>query len=87
MNLPLRFGAEPRPLPEFPYLAGEKLTGAFMVPGSYVTVKTVGDWSFIGIVHGADAWQMDGTELVLGFNLDWERYPLTPPTESGTLAS
>jgi hypothetical protein len=75
MSLPnMKFGTDPQPSPKFPYKTGQRITGSFMTTGSYVTVKSIGDFSFVGIVHGATDWQVDGTELVLGFNLDWEPY-------------
>lgn len=75
MSLPnMAFGQNEPTVPEFPFRAGDRITGPFMNPGGYVKVKNVGEYSFIGIVHGATDWQVDGTELVLGFNLDWERY-------------
>jgi hypothetical protein len=76
VNLPnMLYGqGPPDDMPLFPFKPGDKVSGSFMTTGSYVTVKSVGDFSFVGIVHGATDWQVDGTELVLGFNLDWEPY-------------
>lgn len=63
----------PDPQP-FPFEVGDKITADWMSSGGYITIKSVGDWSFAGVVHGARDWKIDGTEIVLGFNLDWRRY-------------
>lgn len=66
------FGSNvPDPQP-FPFEPGDKITADWMT--GYITVKHVGEWSFAGIVHGAQDWRVDGTEIVLGFNLDWRPY-------------
>lgn len=70
----MAFGENEPTVPDFPFKEGDRITGPFMTTGAYIRVKNVGEYSFIGVVYGAEDWQVDGTELVLGFNLDWERY-------------
>lgn len=65
---------EERPENPFPFDAGDKIMSLWMTTGSYVVVQSVGDYSFVGVVFGSPDWKVDGTEMVFGFNLNWEPY-------------